>query len=102
MSKIDIEEMCRWANSKSHKPEEIADAIEAGDEIWSFNSGTSGNDDLLIYPRGTAEEKIREDLLAHFELGEADPFDSSINPWSLELLSREEMAARWPLELEDE
>lgn len=103
---INVNEMCAWANVKSHRPAEIAAAIEAGDEIWLFDSGTSGNDDLLIYPTGTDEETIRNDLLAHFELGEyavndddrADPFESSINPWSLRVLSAEEMASRWPIE----
>ena len=99
MNNIDVDAMCSWANIKSHTPGEIAAAISLGDEIWLFDSGTSGNDDLLIYPPRTKEDAIKNDLLCHFELGEyafyeddrADPFESKINPWSLRLLSPEEL-----------
>lgn len=91
--------------SKSHDADELRAGVERGDAIWSFDSGSSGHDDILIEDADRWQDEIMDDLECHFETGEyADPpersaFDrSQPNPWTLERLTMEEMAGRWPVE----
>ena len=91
--------------SKSHSAEDLRRAIEMGDNIWSFDSGTSGKDDLLIYPAEVGKEEIMANLEEFFETGEfADPPTESAfawdmpNHWSLTQLSFCDLLERWRAE----
>ena len=67
--------------SKSHGLEDIRRAIARGEEIWEFDSGNDGEDDVLI---GTLAE-IQADLIAFF--------GSLHNDWTFRQISPEEVAA---------
>lgn len=68
---FDGESFDALGNYKSHELVDYVKAITGQDEeIWLFDSATSGNDDALIYQAGTDESEIQADLLAHFELEE--------------------------------
>jgi len=51
-------------NFRSHTRREIAEAIAAGGQAWMLDTGTDGDDDVLV---GSLEE-VASDLLDHFEL----------------------------------
>lgn len=98
---VDWDEMAR--KSKSHTAAELKAAVARGDVIWSFDSGMSGNDDLLIYPPEVGTEEVMAALEEFFEVGEfADPPTESPftwgrpGAWSLESLSWQDIVARWP------
>lgn len=91
----DIDFAAMAHGSKSHTDEELREAFIAGKAIWSFDSGTSGNDDVLIYDPEVDAEQIMEDLNEHFQVPD-DVWDTERpNPWTLERLTEGEMLARW-------
>lgn len=106
---IDYKKMAR--HSKSHGPEELEEAVVNGDAVWELDSLSSGNDDLLVYPKECSEDEIQGELLEWFQLGphhgqgsdSRNPFDHehSTNCWTLKRVSTEDMAEWWPLEDED-
>jgi hypothetical protein len=49
---------------RSHSPAQVADAIAEGEQAWMLDTGTDGDDDVLV---GSLEE-VTSDLLEHFEL----------------------------------
>lgn len=49
---------------KSHAPEAIAQALEAGLAVYVLDTGNDGEDDTLI----GSEEEIRNDILTHHDL----------------------------------
>lgn len=102
IDRIDFDAMAR--KSKSHTADEYRQAVESGDTIWSFDSGCSWHDDLLIY-REEDEETIMAELEGFFETGEfADPprqsaFDrGQPNAWTLERLTLDDLVERFPID----
>ena len=73
--------------SKSHTAEEIRSALERGEEIWEFDSGNDGEDDILIGSR----DEVEADLYRYFEIG------SLRSDWTLARLPPEEVRA-WVLD----
>jgi hypothetical protein len=73
-----------FEDSKSHSPGELERAVIRGETLWLFDSGTSGNDDILAYDTSVTEPEVEQDLLAFFELN-AWP-----EQWSLRPLSADE------------
>ena len=73
--------------SKSHTAEEIRSALERGEEIWEFDSGNDGEDDILIGSR----DEVEADLYRYFEIG------SLRSDWTLARLTPEEVRA-WVLD----
>lgn len=56
--------------SKSHTYSEIFAAHKAGKMIFRFDTGTSGEDDILIMEPGQVLSAIKGDLLVHHDLNE--------------------------------
>lgn len=73
----EVIDLIACTNIKSHSELAIQAAWLSGKTIWSFDSGTSGLDDLLIYDPDDRRESIEEDLIAHFEI------ESWPDEWSL-------------------
>lgn len=93
------------SQSKSHNAAELRHAVESDDTLWNFDSGTSGHDDLLIYPQQVEAEEIQANLEEFFETGEfADPPTESAftrdrpNHWSLTPLTFQDLLERWRAE----
>ena len=92
--------------SKSHEVKDFGAAIKDGSAIWRLDSGTSGEDDYLIYEDAMSERDIMDDVLAFFEMGvygegpdAKDPFDQEQpNPWTLTRLSRNDLERQFPVE----
>ena len=51
-------------NFRSHTRREVADAIAEVEQAWMLDTGSRGDDDVLV---GSLEE-VTSDLLEHFEL----------------------------------
>lgn len=105
VDRIDFDELAYSQSIKSHTRNEIRQGLEDGQEIWLFDSGTSGNDDVLLYPAGTSEDEIRGDLEEFFFLQDDEPVPADLwdrdrpNYWSLEgPFNAEAAARRWPRE----
>lgn len=50
---------------KSHTPEQIAQARERGDRAWILDTGTGGEDDVLL---GVSREAVLADVLVHHDI----------------------------------
>ena len=72
--------------SKSHTPDEIRQALLDGEEIWEFDSGNDGEDDILI----GSQKEVEIDLCRYFEIDTFRP------DWTLIRLTAEEVRA-WVL-----
>lgn len=89
-------------DSKSHETEELEKALLNGDKIWLFDSGSSGNDDILIGDRNETEDDIKAGLEDFFEVGEDFGEPSPWEPgkadiWTLTEFTGKDLANRYPL-----
>ena len=67
--------------SKSHTKAEIWQALLDGEEIWEFDSGNDGEDDILI----GSQKEVEIDLCRYFEI------DALRSDWTLARLTPEEV-----------
>ena len=51
---------------RSHSPAQVAEAIAEGEQAWALDTGSHGDDDVLI---GGFEE-VLSDILDYFELSD--------------------------------
>ena len=59
---------------RSHKPEEVLQALKAGTTVWILDTMNAGEDDVLI---GGSQSEVERDIMNHFELSSWPP------DWSL-------------------
>ena len=76
--------------SKSHTLDEIRQALLDGEEIWEFDSGNDGEDDILV----GSQKEVEIDLCRYFEI------DALRSDWTLTRLTPEEVRA-WVLREEE-
>ena len=90
--------MATARDSKSHEPGQVYEAAKSGKRLVLFDSGLSGNDDLLIMEQDETLEDIEKELREHHEVNrmDEDPFLSDINPWTLHILEPDEI--QWLIE----
>ena len=89
---IDFEEMA--SDSKSHSADELRNAVKAGMVIWSLDSATSGNDDLLIYDPSVDEDQIMIEIEEFFGLENDSPFVfDQPNRWTLRVVDPAEYSS---------
>lgn len=65
-------------NLKSYSVDQLLKAADQGQTLFWFDSGTSGNDDILIGWPGEIEDDIQRELMEFYELSEWP------NWWTLE------------------
>ena len=84
-------------DSISHTADEFKAAVEDGKAIWSLDTGTFGEDDLIIYDAIDSEESIMAEIEVF--VGDYDIFVSDkTNHWTVERLLTTELEIRYPLE----
>jgi len=49
---------------RSHSPAQVAEAIAEGEQAWALDTGSHGDDDVLLGPL----EEVTGDVLDYFEL----------------------------------
>lgn len=52
---------------RSHKPEEVLQALKAGTTVWILDTMNAGEDDVLI---GGSQSEVERDIMNHFELNQ--------------------------------
>jgi hypothetical protein len=57
-------------NFKSHSKEEILKALSEGKKLFVLDTGSAGEDDILIAEHGEGREDVLADVLAHHEMAE--------------------------------
>jgi hypothetical protein len=79
--------------SKSHTNDELRQALRSGKRLWELDTGSAGEDDILIAEPAENRDDLLSTVLSHFERTELPP------RWTLEgLSSQQEEALRAALE----
>jgi hypothetical protein len=79
--------------SKSHTEKEIIIAVFQGKKIAFLDSGSSGNDDLLIIEPGETLETAQADVENWYECNypnSRSPFEQGSDSWALRLVDKDE------------